>query len=55
MQLPRWGGWELATPSERKDGNQLGVKAGLIAGLKKSVFNSIDFGTIVVSSRDAAP
>jgi N4-gp56 family major capsid protein len=31
-------------------GNQLGVSAGLIGGLKKTVFNSADFGTIVVSS-----
>lgn len=30
--------------------NQLGVSAGLIFGLKKTVFNSADFGTIVVSS-----
>lgn len=28
--------------------NQLGVSAGMIAGLKKAVFNSADFGTIVV-------
>ena len=31
-------------------GNQLGVAAGLIWGLKKCQFNSADFGTIVVSS-----
>ena len=31
-------------------GNQLGVSAGMIAGLKKTQFNSNDFGTIVVSS-----
>jgi N4-gp56 family major capsid protein len=31
-------------------GNQLGVSSGMIAGLKKTVFNSADFGTIVVSS-----
>jgi N4-gp56 family major capsid protein len=30
--------------------NQLGVSAGLIFGLKKFVFNSQDFGTIVMSS-----
>jgi N4-gp56 family major capsid protein len=30
--------------------NQLGVSAGLIAGLKKTVFNSADFATIVLSS-----
>ena len=30
-------------------GNQLGVEAGLIFGVKKTVFNSIDFGTIVLS------
>ena len=33
-------------------GNQLGVSAGLIGGMKKTVFNGIDFATIVqVSSR----
>lgn len=31
-------------------GNQLGVKAGCIGGLKKSVYNSSDFGTIVAST-----
>ena len=31
-------------------GNQLGVKAGAIGGLKKSVFNSVDFGTITMST-----
>ncbi len=36
-------------------GNQLGVAGGMIAGLKKAVFNSIDFGTIVVSTRAVAP
>jgi N4-gp56 family major capsid protein len=36
-------------------GNQLGVAGGMIAGLKKAVFNSIDFGTIVVSTRATAP
>ncbi len=36
-------------------GNQLGVAGGMIAGLKKSVFNSNDFGTIVLSSYAAAP
>jgi N4-gp56 family major capsid protein len=35
-------------------GNQLGVSAGMIAGLKKTQFNSEDFGTIVVSSYAAA-
>ena len=35
-------------------GNQLGVKAGSIFGLKKAVFNSTDFGTVVVSSYAAA-
>jgi N4-gp56 family major capsid protein len=29
-------------------GNQLGVSAGLIFGLKKTVFNSADFGTVVL-------
>ncbi len=30
--------------------NQLGVSGGLIYGLKKSIFNSTDFSTIVISS-----
>jgi N4-gp56 family major capsid protein len=34
--------------------NQLGVSAGMIAGLKKTQFNGEDFGTIVVSSYAAA-
>lgn len=46
-----------ATWSEEKFdyGNQLGVGAGLIFGAKKTVFNSADFGTIVVSSFSPAP
>jgi N4-gp56 family major capsid protein len=36
-------------------GNQLGVAGGMIAGLKKTQFNSADFGTIVLSSYAAAP
>jgi N4-gp56 family major capsid protein len=36
-------------------GNQLGVKAGIIGGMKKAVFNSIDFGTVVVSTYAVAP
>lgn len=35
-------------------GNQLGVAGGIIWGLKKNVFNSTDFATIVVSSYAAA-
>ena len=35
--------------------NQLGVKAGVIAGLKKSVYNSRDFSTIVISTYAPAP
>ena len=31
-------------------GNQLGVKAGNISGIKKAVWNSIDFATVVMSS-----
>jgi len=31
-------------------GNQLGVSAGMIWGMKKMVFNSADFGTLVLSS-----
>lgn len=36
-------------------GNQLGVMGGMIAGLKKLVYNSIDFGTIVVTTYSVAP
>jgi N4-gp56 family major capsid protein len=36
-------------------GNKLGVAGGMIAALKKTVFNSADFGTIVISSYAAAP
>lgn len=35
-------------------GNQLGVSAGCIAGLKKIRFNSADFGTMVLSTYAAA-
>jgi hypothetical protein len=34
--------------------NQLGVSAGLIFGMKKTQFNSEDFGTIVVPTYAAA-
>ena len=36
-------------------GNQLGVSAGMIYGMKKTVFNSVDFGTIVLSGYAPAP
>lgn len=35
--------------------NQLGVSAGMIFGLKKAVFNSADFGTVVASTYAATP
>jgi hypothetical protein len=35
--------------------NQLGVSAGMIYGLKKTVFNSADFASIVVATYAAAP
>lgn len=35
-------------------GNKLGVKAGCISGLKKSVWNSTDFGAVVMSSKAIA-
>ncbi len=35
-------------------GNQLGVSAGLIFGMKKAVFNSVDYATIVMSTYAAA-
>ena len=36
-------------------GNQLGVEAGRIWGLKKMVFNGTDFGTIVISTQATEP
>jgi N4-gp56 family major capsid protein len=36
-------------------GNQLGVSAGMIWGLTKTVFNAVDFATIVMSSHAEAP
>jgi N4-gp56 family major capsid protein len=36
-------------------GNQLGVSAGMIFGMKKTVFNSQDFSTIVLSTYAASP
>lgn len=36
-------------------GNQLGIAAGFIAGLKKMQFNSLDFATLVISSYAPAP
>lgn len=36
-------------------GNKLGVSAGMIFGMKKSVYNSIDLATIVLSSYAAKP
>ena len=35
-------------------GNKLGVSVGAIWGLKKTVYNSADYATIVVSSYAAA-
>ena len=35
-------------------GNQLGVSAGCIGGLKKTTFNSVDFGCITLSTYAAA-
>lgn len=36
-------------------GNQLGVSAGMIFGMKKTVFNAQDFSTIVLSTYAASP
>jgi N4-gp56 family major capsid protein len=36
-------------------GNKLGVEAGMIFGIKKNVFNSIDFSTIVLSGYAPSP
>ena len=35
--------------------NKLGVEAGMIWGIKKAVFNAVDFGTIVISTHAEAP
>jgi N4-gp56 family major capsid protein len=35
-------------------GNALGVSAGCIAGMKKTVYNSADFSTIVISATHSA-
>jgi hypothetical protein len=35
--------------------NQLGVSAGMIHGVKKTQFNGIDFGTIVLSGYAPSP
>jgi hypothetical protein len=35
--------------------NQLGVAAGMVFGLKKTVYNSIDFATIVVQTWSGNP
>lgn len=48
-------GGEMSWVEELFDyGNQLGVSAGLIAGLKKTVFNSKDFAVITATSYAAA-
>lgn len=36
-------------------GNQLGIAAGMIFGIKKLVYNSLDFSTLVISSYAPAP
>ena len=36
-------------------GNQLGVSAGMIFGIKKTQYNSVDFGTIVLSGYAPVP
>lgn len=35
-------------------GNKIGISAGKVIGIKKSIYNSTDFGTVVVSSYGAA-
>ena len=35
-------------------GNQYGVSAGMIWGAKKTVFNSADFGTVVIATYAAS-
>jgi hypothetical protein len=50
MQRPERAVTELASRGEHKDENQLGVSAGMIFGVKKNVYNSLDFGTVVLST-----
>ena len=55
MQQPaQSGGRGIANLGEDQDENQIGVSAGTIFGLKKTVFNSTDFGTVVVASYGAS-
>lgn len=55
MAYGRDGGQEMSWVEELFDyKNQLGVSAGMIAGLKKMRFNSQDFGSIVMSTSAAA-
>jgi len=52
----RDGGLQMKWVEELFDyENQLGVSASMIWGLKKSVYNSIDFGSIVLSSKSGNP
>lgn len=47
---------EMSWVEEKFDyGNKLGVSAGMIYGIKKTVFNSADFATIVLSGYAPAP
>lgn len=49
------GGQEMSWVEELFDyKNQLGVSAGMIWGLKKTVFNSLDFSTLTISTYAAA-
>lgn len=51
----RDAGMQMKWVEERFDyENELGVAAGMIWGLKKSVYNSIDFGTIVLTTYSPA-
>jgi N4-gp56 family major capsid protein len=50
------GDTEMSWAEEMFDyGNKLGVTAGRIFGIKKSQFNSVDFGTITMASYSPAP
>ena len=49
------GGNKVSYVEELFDyGNQLGVSAGMIWGLKKSVFNSLDFSVITIYTTGVA-
>ena len=55
-QANKGSGMKMSWFEESFDyGNQFGVEAGMIAAIKKTVFNSVDFATITMSSYSPNP